>query len=248
MFWCQPSLELQDPREIADQRREERWRSRGRLRNHSLGMWTHNLAPFRQERDQTEGLCPVPYYLYLVKYKNGLSRFNHKLQSGPKTFPNQGIIKRAPITLVWDVICQTEGSQPHCVNNNELISLERIKYWSTCYLLTPFNSLLSNSIGSKYFNLCMKGLLNSTGSVQEYSQTTQCSSMQNYPLHLLRRSARQQKLCSCASRHLTHLISPGEKQHLLIQAKQPWTLAVTAGMHSQRFQMFFNCSTSSHIP
>lgn len=81
-----------------------------------------------QERDQTEGPCPVPYYLYLVKYKNGLSRFNHKLQPGPKTFPNQGIIKRTPITLVWDVICQTEGSQPHCVNNNELISLERIKY------------------------------------------------------------------------------------------------------------------------
>lgn len=56
---------------------------------------------------------------------------------------------------------------------------------------------------------------------------------------LLRHSVRQQKLPSCASRHLTHLISPGGKKHLLIQANQSCALAVTTGMHSQRIQMFF---------
>lgn len=43
---------------------------------------------------------------------------------------------------------------------------------------------------------------------------------------------------SCASRHLTPHQPRGE-QHLLIQANQPHTSAVTTGMHPQSFQMFF---------
>lgn len=193
MLWCQPSLELQDPREISPkgEKKGEGAEADSGITPQACELTTWLLCA--QEGDQTEGPCPVPYYLYLVKYKHWLSRFNHKLQPGPKTFPNKSIIKRTPITLVWDVICQTEGSQPLCVNNNELISLERIKYWLTCYLLTPFNSLLSNSIGWKYFNLCTKGFLNNTGShARAFLNCTM--QQQANPCTGLRHSVRQQKL------------------------------------------------------
>lgn len=44
------------------------------------------------------------------------------------------------------------------------------------------------------------------------------------------------------------LISPGEKQHLIIQAKWPYTLAVTTGMYSQQFQVSFKCTILCHVP
>lgn len=75
---------------------------------------------------------PGPHYLCLVKFKlpSPASAINPSLAL--RYFPMKTSLKeKSQLRFLGMFTCQTEGSQPHCVNNNELTRLEK-KYWSPC--------------------------------------------------------------------------------------------------------------------
>lgn len=122
---------------------------------------------------------PGPHYLCLVEFKLPSPASAINPSPALRYFPMKASLKKkSQLRFLGMSTCQTEGSQPHCVNNNELTRLEKEILIT---LLTPSNSKSVTASGGKNTSVfAWKGFFNSTWSVQEHSQTAWCNSVQNY--------------------------------------------------------------------